>query len=463
VSPPTKVKAFPAGNWIIKIREMIDSWQEEYERKFVTADEAVKVVKSGDRVAFTHGSEPLALGLALAARREELKDVRIYVSNPYTNFDWYNPEWEDSFSVDISHVLAVVKDIFGTRHCDFIIGGLTGIGEQHAVMSDVDVLFTEVSPPNKHGFCSFGTSVWGKKRAIQRARKVLAEVNNDFIRTYGDNFVHISEIDYFVEHIYTEEFSGESDLLGREVQQPGNAERRIAEYVSTLVEGRDTLQIGIGSTSEWVVPLGALDNKADLGWHSEVTPRGVIKLVQQGVITGKYKNSYQGKAVAVAIGGGTKEDLEFVNNNRLFELYDADHVLDPRIIASNDKVLAINSALSIDLTGQIAAESIGPMMIGGPGGQLAFAIGAQLSKGGRFVTTLPSTAKGETVSRIVPLLKEGAIVTIPRTLADMVVTEYGIARLRGKSQRERALELISISHPDFRAELKSEAKRLYWP
>lgn len=441
---------------------MIDDWREEYRKKFVSAEEALQVVKSGDRVAFTHGPEPLALGLALAARGNELKDIRVYVSNPYTDFGWYTSGVEDSFSVDISYVLPIVRDLLATHRCDFIIGGLTGITSQHPVIGDADVLLTIISPPDEQGFCSFGTSVWGKKKAIQSAKKVLAEVNKDFIRTYGDNSVHVSQIDYFVEHLHAEEFSGESELSGREVGQPSDVEKRIAEYVGTLVEDGDTLQVGIGSTSEWVVPLGVLDNKVELGWHSEVTPRGVIKLVRAGVITGKYKKCHKGKVVAVAIGGGTKEDLEFVNNNPMFELYDAEHVLDPRVIASNDKVLAINSALSIDLTGQIAAESIGPMMIGGPGGQLAFAIGAQLSKGGRFVSVLPSTARGGTVSRIVPLLKEGTVVTIPRTLADIVISEHGIARLRGKSQRERALELISVAHPDFRAKLKGEAERLFW-
>lgn len=442
---------------------MRENWRNEYKRKFVSSDEAIKVVKSGDRVAFTHGREPLALGLALAARREELKGVRIYVSNPYTDFGWYDSEWADSFSVEMSYIFPIFKDKFEMRRYDLIVGGLNGITPQHHVMSDTDILLTEVSPPDEYGFCSFGTSVWGKKKAIQNAKTVIAEVNKDLIRTYGDNFVHISEIDYFVEHIYAEEYTGESDLLGREVGQAGNVERQIAEYVGTLINNGDTLQIGIGGTSEWVVPLGALDNKADLGWHSEVTPRGVISRVRDGIINGKYKNCHQGKAISIAIGGGTKEDLEFVNNNPMFELYDADCVLDPRIIADNDNVLAINSALSIDLTGQIAAESTGRVMIGGPGGQLAFAIGAHLSKGGRFVNTLPSTARGGTVSRIVPRLPEGSVVTVPRTLSDIVVTEYGIARLRGKSQRERAFELISVAYPDFRTELKSEAEKLFWP
>jgi len=305
--------------------------------------------------------------------------------------------------------------------------------------------------------------VWGKKEVVRHAKKTIAEVNKNLIRTYGNNFIHVSEIDYFVEHISGGEAPGGTDLLGRKTWQPGEVETSIAGYVGILIEDGSTLQIGVGSTSEWVVQLGALNNKVDLGWHSETTPRGVIKLVREGIINGKFKNCNKGKVVCIAVGGGTREDMAFVNGNPMFELYDADYVLDPRIIGANDKVVAVNSAIAIDLTGQIAAESIGPMMLSGPGGHLAFAIGAQLSKGGQYVCTLPSVAKGGTVSRIVPLLEQGTVVTVPRTLADVVVTEYGIARLRGKSQRERALELIAIAHPDFRAELKKEAERLYWP
>lgn len=437
-------------------------WREEYERKFITAEEAVNEIRSRDRVAFTYGREPLALGLALASRKEQLTGVKIFVRNPYTDFGWYDPGWEDNFKVDISYILPLIREKSAQRRCDFIIGGLTGIPSEHPVIKDVDFLFTEVSPPDENGFCSFGASVWGKRKAIRHARKVIAEVNEELIRTYGDNSIHISEIDAFVEHIY-EEPPGKSDLLGRESGQPGDVEKQIAHHVSTLVRDGDTLEIGVGSTSEWLAPLGAFDDSVDLGWHSEVTPRGIVGLVREGIITGKRKKSHRGKAVTVVIGEGDRQELEFVNKNPMFELYDADYVLDPRVIASNDNVLAINSALTIDLTGQSVAESIGPIMLGGPGGQLAFAIGAQLSKGGRFVLVLPSTANEGSVSRIVSLLEQGTVVTIPRTLADVVVTEYGVAYLRHKSLRERAWELISIAHPDFRDILEREAKRLYWP
>jgi 4-hydroxybutyrate CoA-transferase len=438
-------------------------WEKEFKRKKVTPEEAVKVVKSGDRVSFTYGREPRALGLALAARLGELKEVKIFVRTPAMDFGWYDPGWEESFQIEISYVLPITREMMAERRCDFVIGGLLGMTPQHPAIGEADVLLTEVSEPDAQGYCSFGASTWGKRKAVECAKVVIAEVNKNLIRTFGENHIHVSEIDYFVEHVSGGTLPGATDLLGRKTWEPGEVERRVAEHVSTFIKDGDTLQIGVGSTSEWVALLGALDNRTDLGWHSETTPRGIIKLVREGVITGRRKNIDRGKVVAVAVGGGDKEDMDFVNNNPMFELDDADYVLNPAIIAMNDHVVCINSAISVDLTGQIAAESVGPTLVSGPGGQLAFAIGAQLSRGGRFITTLPSTAKGGTVSRIMAQLSQGTIVTIPRTLADIVITEYGIARLYGKTHRERALELIAVAHPDFQEELHQEAKKLFWP
>ena len=442
---------------------MGESWKEEFRRKMVAPEEAVKVVKSGDRVSFTYGREPRALGLALAARLGELKDVKIFIRTPAMDFGWYDPGWEESFQIEISYVLPVTREMMAERRCDFVIGGLLGMTPKHPAIGEADVLLTEVSEPDEHGFCSFGASTWGKRKAVECAKIVIAEVNNNLIRTFGENYVHVSEIDYFVEHVSGGKRPGATDLLGRKTWEPGEVERRVAQHVSTLIKDGDTLQIGVGSTSEWIAILGALDNKKDLGWHSETTPRGIIKLVREGTINGKRKNIHRGKVVAVAVGGGDKEDMDFVHNHPMFELYDADYVLNPAVIAANDSVVCINSAISVDLTGQIAAESVGPTLVSGPGGQLAFAMGAQLSKGGRFITTLPSTAKGGAVSRIMSQLDKGTVVTIPRTLADIVVTEYGIAHLYGKTQRERALGLIAVTHPDFRADLHREAKKLFWP
>jgi len=379
------------------------------------------------------------------------------------DFGWYDPGWEVSFKIELSYVLPITRQMMAERRCDFVIGSLLGMTPGHPAVGQVNVLFTEVSEPDKNGFCSFGASTWGKRKAIECAKVVLAEVNKKLIRTYGENYVHVSEIDYFVEHVSSGRQLGATDLLGRKTWEPGDVEKKIAEHVSGIVKDGDTLQIGVGSTSEWIVVLGALDNKNEIGYHSETTPRGVIKLVREGVITGKRKNINRGKLVAVAVGGGDREDMDFVNNNPMFELYDADYVLNPAVIGKNDNVLAVNSAIAVDLTGQIAAESIGHNIVSGSGGQLAFATGVQLSKGGRFINTLPSIAKGGTISRIVPQFEPGTIVTIPRTLADIVVTEYGIAELYGKTQRERATALIEIAHPDFRSELHKEAQKLFWP
>ncbi|MDO8672253.1 MAG: acetyl-CoA hydrolase/transferase C-terminal domain-containing protein [Dehalococcoidia bacterium] len=287
-------------------------------------------------------------------------------------------------------------------------------------------------------------------------------MNDRLIRTYGDNYVHISEFDSFVPHTPTGSAPGGTDLLGRSVEGPDPVAAEFAEQVAKLVKDGDTLQVGVGSASEAVVRMGALSGKVDLGWHSEVTPRGIIKLVQEGVITGKHKTIHAGKVVAAAI-GSTKEDMDYVNMNPMFELYDGSYIIDPRVISAHDNLIAINSALAVDLTGQISVESVGFGMVSGTGGQLAFAVGAQLSKGGRYVAVLPSTARGGALTRIVSAFEPGTIVSVPRTLADLVVTEYGIASLRGRSQRERAKALISIAHPDFRRELEKDARKAFYP
>jgi 4-hydroxybutyrate CoA-transferase len=438
------------------------SWEEDYKKKLVTPEEAVSVIKSGDRVCFVQGMEPQALGLALASRLGELENVTLSMRTPGRDFGWYDPGWEISFKIEVGFPLPIVRDIIAEKRCDLAIGSLGFIFHEEE-RGPADAVMVEVSPPDEHGYCSFGASLWTKKTECRNAKCVLAEVNKNLIRTYGDNFIHVSEIDYFVEHTPSGRQPGSTDLLGRKQVEPGEAEKAIAGYVSTLVNDGDTLQVGVGATSEWCCVLGTFDNKVDLGWHSETTPRGIIRLIREGVITGKHKTLNTGKAVATACGGGTKEEMDFINMNPIFELYSAEYCLDVRVIAAHDNMVAINSAVSVDFAGQIAAESIGPRVISGAGGQTAFAIGSFLSKGGRNISVMTSTTGGGKVSRITPMLAEGTIVTVPRTISDYVVTEYGIAHLKGKTQRQRALDLIDIAHPDFRADLKNEAEKLYWP
>ncbi len=436
------------------------SWEDEYKRKLTTPEEAIKVVKGGDYVAFGYGTEPLALGLALLNRGTEVGGIKVFVPAPGRDFAWYDPGWEETFQVEVAHILPIAQKMIEERRGDYLVG-TTLWAHKPGVRRQADVLLIQLSPPDEHGYCSFGASVWNKKNAIREAKVVLAEVNENYIRTYGDNFIHVSEIDYFVEHTPTGRMPGATDMLGRKTAGPGEREKKITDNISSLVRDGDCLEIGVGGTAEWLVNQGAFNDKHDLGWHSENTVPGVVGLIRSGIMSGERKNIHTGKMVATACGGSSKEDMDFINMNPLFELYGSDYVLDPRTIAAHDNMVAINSCLQIDLTGQIAAESIGPRMISGTGGQLAFAIGAGLSKGGRNITVLASTARGGAASRIVSGFEPGTIVTVPRTLTDIIVTEYGVAQLKGKTQGQRAEELVAIAHPDFRADLKKEAQRLY--
>jgi len=437
-------------------------WQEEYRRKLISAEQAASFVKSGDLVMFTAGREAHAIGLAIAARLRELKDVQVIAPTPGYDFGWYDPGWEESFQVTIMMPTATCQQAVDERRCDVNFG--TMIPFQHLEgMRKADVLLTEVSPPDKRGFCSFGQSLWNKRRHIKQAHLVIAEVNKNLIRTHGDNYVHVSEIDYFVEHIPSGGAPGMGSLAGRKVKEPEPYLKDIAGYVSTLIRDRDTLQIGVGRTTEPLVELGLLNDKHDLGYHSEATPPGVITLVREGVINGEYKTINRRRVTVTSLGGGTREEMEWANNNPLFQLVDVNYLEDIRVIAAHDNMVAINNALSIDLSGQIASEALGTRIMSVAGGQIPFVFGALLSTGGRSITVLPSTAAGGTISRIRPILEPGTAVTIPRNCAMYVVTEYGIANLWGKSLRQRASELISIAHPDHRAELKKEAERLFWP
>jgi len=434
--------------------------EKDYKMKFTTAEEAVKVVKDGDYVAFAYGTEPLALGLALLTRGVELGDMKILVPAPGRDFAWYDPGMEELFKLEIAHVLPLVQPAIAETRADFLVGSIRWT-HQPGIRRPADVLIAQLSIPDAHGYCSLGASLWNKKLAIQDAKIVIAEINKNLIRTYGDNYVHVSEIDYFVEHTPSGKKPGSTDMLGRKTTGPGEREKKISKFVSSIIKDGDCFEVGVGGTAEWLLKLDTFDDKNDLGIHSENLPPGIVGLVRKGIVNGKYKNIHTGKVLSTACGGSSKEDMDFIHMNPTFELYSSDYILDPRIISAHDNVVALNSAMTIDLTGQIAAESLGHRMLSSTGGQLAFATGANLSKGGRSVTVLTSTAKNDTISRIVPALASGTIVTVPRTMADIVVTEYGIARLRGKTQRERAEELVSVSHPNFRDELKGAAKELY--
>ena len=433
----------------------------EYQHKFTSAENAIKLVRPGDYVALAYGAEPSALSLALIDRAGEIGGVKLFIPAPGRYFAWYEPSLKDLFDIEIAHVLPVAKKMFIDNRADFVVGSLRWtLGAD--VKKPPDVLLTQVSPPDNYGYCSFGPMLWNNKKSVMEAKITIGEVNKNLIRTYGENFIHYSEFDYFIEHVSSGNKPGLTDMSGRDVSEPTDVEMRICECVSSLISDGDCLEIGVGGVAEWLLRLPTFHNKNDIGIHSENLVPGIVDLVRKGIINGKYKNIHKGKVVTTACGGSGKDDMDFINMNPVFELYNSDYVLDPRIISANDNVVAINSAMSVDLSGQIASESIGSRMVSSTGGQLAFSIGAGISKGGRNITVLPSTAKGGEISRIVPELAPGTIVTVPRTLADRVVTEYGIAYLNGKTQRERAEALVNIAHPNFRENLKKSAEKLFW-
>ena len=486
-------------------------WKEEYKRRLVSAEEAARMVKSGERVVIPIGQSADVIPRALAARRDELRNVEILHGAPNVMYDWFQPGWEESFLVNLAQYTgAIPRGMMLERRGDFtpvtFALEFKELDERRPGMIEPDVLITVVSPPDEHGFCSFGHCMWQKKEYVKRAKKVLAEQNSYLIRTYGDNFVHVSELDCIVEADpiipsaeEMEAVIGQTPPQNQEklrwiVQQQtpdrlssikdallffppdelavllglGEATEghyAIAGYLSELIKDGDTVQIGYGTTSNPLVTAGLFDNKHDLGLHTEVCPGGLFDLVKEGVFTGKYKTLHQGKAVATSFWPAARPpDLEYIDGNPLFELYGSNYTNNIKTIAAHDNMVAINNAMFVDLTGQIGSETtMGFRLQNGPGGQLDFTIGALYSRGGRSITVLPSRALRGAVSRIVPLIEEGIMVTVPRTYADFIVTDQGIASLLGKSQRRRAEELIAIAHPDFRAELRKEAQKFFYP
>jgi 4-hydroxybutyrate CoA-transferase len=443
-------------------RPVIRDWREYYESRRVGAEEAIAHVKSGDRVAFSYGREPLELGTALVARAHELENVTIFNPVPGRDFGWYE-DWGHPFSIEYEMCVPVIRAGVQEHRFDQAVSSIFGASERPYGAGEADVMLVEVSAPDAHGFCSLGASVWDKRERIEGAGLVIASVNPKLIRTFGENYVHVSAIDYFVDHVPSGREPASADLLGRKLQDAPEWVRTIGELVATeVLRDGDTLEIGVGLTSESVARSEAIRELRDLGWHSEATPRGVIRLVMDGVITGARKTLHRGKAVCTSIGGGTREEMDFVNGNPMFELYPNRYATNPVTIAQNANMVAINSAVAVDVTGQVTAETLGRRQISTAGGQTPFAYGALLSEGGRNVVVLPSTAADGSVSRIMPEFPAGTTVTQTRALADTIVTEHGIARLRGKSVRERALELVAICDPRFRDEVHAAARELFW-
>lgn len=429
------------------------SWTEQYSQKVVSAAEAVKAVKSGDRIFLTGNcSVPNEILSALVDRAHELKDVEICQALTIGSADYVSPDMEGHLRVNTMFISHNTREAVGAGRADFtpVLLSEFPLLFKNKILP-VNVAFVHLSPPDPHGYCSFGVEVGLSKSPAESAEIIIAEVNEQMPRTLGDTFIHVSAIDYIVPVDYPlpELAMGEG--------KPSEEVEKIAAYIADLIPDEATMQMGIGAIPDAV--LKHLFDKKDLGIHTELFSDGVIDLVEAGVLTNAKKTLHPGKIIAGFI-LGTKRLYEWVHNNPLIEFLRTEYVNDPFVISQNHRMVAVNSAIEVDLTGQICADSIGTKLYSGVGGQLDFVYGASRSKGGVPIIALPSTAKD--FSRIVPTLKLGAGVVTTRNHIHYVVTEYGVADLYGKTIRERAQQLINVAHPDFREELIKEAQALHY-
>jgi 4-hydroxybutyrate CoA-transferase len=428
-------------------------WQEIYKNRLTTPDEAVKIVKSGDRIVPGHAaSESKLLVDALMKRAPELHDVEIWQGVGISAAPYCNPEMKGHFIVNSAFASPGPREAIWDNRAYFSTLMFhefpRAFRENHI---PVDVFLTMVSPPDAHGYCSLGVSVDHSRQLISSAKTVIAEVNPNMPRTYGDTFVHISQLDYIVE--------GTGPILElTRFAKTNLVLDKIGENVASMVRDGDTLQLGAGTLPDAI--LRYLKTKNDLGIHSELVSDGLMELIDAGIVNGKKKNFHPNRVVATFV-YGTRKMYDYVDNNPIFLLYPVDYVNNPFNISRNDNMVAINSALEVDLLGQVAAESLGPKQFSGIGGQLDFIRGAAASKNGRPIITLQSTAQKGKVSRISCKLQPGTPVTTTRNDVHYVVTEYGIADLYCKTNPERAAALISIAHPDFHDQLREEYKDLY--
>jgi 4-hydroxybutyrate CoA-transferase len=485
------------------------NWREEYKRKAVSADEAMQVVQKDDLVMISIAG-PRALPAALFQRGQDVGGIDLRLVAPLHDPGWLQAGWEEAFRLEFELFIGdfarpAMDEGRATYVSNLFSLAYKAADEGRPEARPIDVFVTAVTPPDEEGYVQFGAHHWNKRSYARRARKTIAEVDAGLRPVRGDNRMHISEIDRFVEvppiqmtpalvdawlnrvpdddqraqyRAIVDELGGDLDrlilvgpvmtrlpaehvrrLLG--LSDPPEVSQIIAGYVSEVVPDGATIQVGAGEPSMYLARSGAFDKKVDLGLHTEMVAAGVVNLVEAGVINGSRKTLHPGIAMAGAWSGSSAEELRTVTDNPKYEVRDTDYINDIRVIAQNDGFHALNNALSVDLTGQINSESVfGGRMINGTGGQPEFQIGAALSRGGRAITLLPSTAMEGALSRIVAQHEPGSVITVPRYFADTIITEYGIARLWGKNNRQRAQEMIAIAHPDFRAELRKQAEQL---
>ncbi len=433
-------------------------WTSLYESRVTTAEQAVRAIQNGQRVFLTgNASVPQKLLSALVEYAPNLKDVEICQTLTVGPADYVNSNMQGHLRVNTVFIGDNIRAAVQDGRADFtpvLLSEFPLLFKRRIL--PIDVALIHVSTPDEHGFCSLGVEVGITKSPAESARVVIAEVNQQMPRTLGDSFIHVSRLSHIIPVNYPlpELVMGETG--------PSEMLEKIAGFITDLIPNGATMQMGIGAIPDAV--LKYLSQKKDLGIHSELFSDGVIDLVEAGVVTNSRKSLHTGKIVAGFI-LGTQRLYKWVHENPMVELHRTEYVNDPFVIAQNERMVAVNSAIEVDLTGQVCADSIGSKLYSGAGGQLDFIYGASRSKGGVPIIALPSTATlkdGARVTRITPLLKPGAGVVTSRSQVRYVVTEYGVAALHGKTIRQRARELINVAHPDFRSDLETQARELFY-
>jgi acetyl-CoA hydrolase len=431
-------------------------WKQIYQSRLSSVEDAVRTVQSGNRIFLTGNcSVPQQLMCSLVEYAPEIQDVEICQPLTVGSSDYVKPEMQGHLRVNTLFISHNVRQAVQEGHADFtpvLLSELPLLFKRGIL--PVDVAFVHLSPPDQHGYCTLGIEAGLTKTAAESARMIVAEVNQQMPRMLGDTFIHVSKLHRIVPVDYP------LAELPQGCDESSEMVENIAGFIGERIPDGATMQLGIGDIPNAVLKF--LLHKKDLGVHSELISDGVIDLVEAGVLTGASKTTHPGKIIAGFM-LGTRRLYRWAHDNPLIELHPTEYVNNPYTIARNARMVAINSALEVDLTGQICADSIGPKLYSGVGGQLDFIVGASLSEGGMPIIAMPSISQlrdGTRVSRIVPMLKQGAGVVTTRNHVHFVATEFGMVDLYGKTIRQRAHLLISIAHPDFRSDLEREAKRL---
>ena len=428
----------------------MNRYQQEYRDKLVSIEEALSHIKTGDVIATSQcANEPTAVFDAMHTLQGRIGPVKMYGPMCFLPHKFMqDPACSDTFEIDVAFLMGDTRKSHAARALNYYPTDLHNGPARWMTVNDCNVFIAAVTPMDRHGYFKIPLCLIHEKAFLEAADMVILEVNSNLPSVWGDTEVHISQVDYIVE--------ADSPLPYLPESTPSETDMTIGGYVAEMIQDGDTIQLGIGGIPD-AAALSLMD-KHDLGVHSEMITNSMVTLVENGVITGRKKSIHKGKIVGT-FAYGTQKLYDMLDNNPGVQLLRGDYVNDPWVVAQNDNFVSVNSCLAVDLSGQICSESIGSRQYSGTGGQVDMAVGASHARGGRNIIAVPATKKGGTVSSITAQLAPGSIVTLSRNEVDCVVTEFGVAWLKGRNVRQRVENLIAVAHPDFRAELRADAEK----